>query len=436
MDVVTLAAAKAASAPRTLSPTDGLRSWGHSYPAGVNSAGLTSITKGFAAIAAELLGLDLRNNAIGGTSLYYGINSDSAWPAILQNVSRPLSGRFNSGLGLVTSMYGINDVNKLGNTYGALAPFMMAQRVAISRWRAGAIFEDTDASVAYGGAGVWTFFGVLTSNSGTGYRYNPTSGGTLTITTPPDFPGGTIALGFTSRASGNGGVVSGTVNGIVYSVDTSNNRTDSAQAFVLRIPNVPAGSAAYVFTTSAVIGVTWGVMFDYWQWEPAEADCPLVVLVKQPKPIDYTAYGAVNPGPPTDAGVDALNQVFTDLAAEFGSRVITVDTSSIDHDLTCFTAGNVHPSAKGHLVIARLVVAAVLAKLRVQQRRPVIAPRVEYGIAAPTTSYVSWAVGDQVVNTAPAEAGAAASKYVTTGWICTVAGAPGTWLPLRSLTGN
>ena len=54
--------------------------------------------------------------------------------------------------------------------------------------------------------------------------------------------------------------------------------------------------------------------------------------------------------------------------------------------------------------------------------------------AAPTTG--TWAQGDEVKNSAPAEAGSAASKYIVTGWICTVAGTPGTWRQARVLTGN
>ena len=54
--------------------------------------------------------------------------------------------------------------------------------------------------------------------------------------------------------------------------------------------------------------------------------------------------------------------------------------------------------------------------------------------AAPTTG--AWAQGDIVKNSAPAEAGSASSKYVVIGWICTVAGTPGTWLPMRVFTGN
>jgi hypothetical protein len=54
--------------------------------------------------------------------------------------------------------------------------------------------------------------------------------------------------------------------------------------------------------------------------------------------------------------------------------------------------------------------------------------------AAPTGN--TWAIGDIVRNSAPAELGAALSKYVIVGWICTVSGTPGTWLEMRTLTGN
>lgn len=54
--------------------------------------------------------------------------------------------------------------------------------------------------------------------------------------------------------------------------------------------------------------------------------------------------------------------------------------------------------------------------------------------AAPTAG--TYAVGDFVRNSAPAEAGGAGSKYVVLGWLCTVAGTPGTFVPCRALTGN
>jgi hypothetical protein len=53
--------------------------------------------------------------------------------------------------------------------------------------------------------------------------------------------------------------------------------------------------------------------------------------------------------------------------------------------------------------------------------------------AAPTAG--SYAVGDFVRNSAPAEAGTAGSKYVVMGWLCTVGGTPGTFVQCRALTG-
>lgn len=60
--------------------------------------------------------------------------------------------------------------------------------------------------------------------------------------------------------------------------------------------------------------------------------------------------------------------------------------------------------------------------------------KVDYGTAAPTSG--TWAQGDTVVNTAPTELGTVGSKYVVDKWRCVTAGNPGTWVQLRSLTGN
>lgn len=56
--------------------------------------------------------------------------------------------------------------------------------------------------------------------------------------------------------------------------------------------------------------------------------------------------------------------------------------------------------------------------------------------ASSIPTFGMYSVGDIVRNSAPAELGAASSKYVVTGWICTVAGSPGTFLQMRTLTGN
>jgi hypothetical protein len=56
------------------------------------------------------------------------------------------------------------------------------------------------------------------------------------------------------------------------------------------------------------------------------------------------------------------------------------------------------------------------------------------GTAAPTTG--TWAQGDFIRNSAPVEAGSTPDKYVVFGFVCTVGGTPGTWLQVRTLTGN
>jgi hypothetical protein len=53
--------------------------------------------------------------------------------------------------------------------------------------------------------------------------------------------------------------------------------------------------------------------------------------------------------------------------------------------------------------------------------------------SAPTAG--TFAPGDFIRNSAPSELGTAGSKYVLTGWLCTVGGTPGTFVQCRALTG-
>lgn len=53
--------------------------------------------------------------------------------------------------------------------------------------------------------------------------------------------------------------------------------------------------------------------------------------------------------------------------------------------------------------------------------------------SAPTTG--TWAIGDFVLNSAPAES-SGGLEYIVHGWRCTVSGTPGTWVEMRMLTGG
>lgn len=61
---------------------------------------------------------------------------------------------------------------------------------------------------------------------------------------------------------------------------------------------------------------------------------------------------------------------------------------------------------------------------------------VAYTSAAAAPTGGAYAQGDIVRNNTPAVAGLAGSQYVIIGWICTVAGNPGTWVEMRTLTGT
>jgi len=67
-------------------------------------------------------------------------------------------------------------------------------------------------------------------------------------------------------------------------------------------------------------------------------------------------------------------------------------------------------------------------------KRVVYGQKVDHGTTIPVTG--TWAVGDTVVNTAPTELGTVGSKYIIDKWRCVTAGSPGTWLSIRTLTGN
>jgi hypothetical protein len=140
-----------------------------------------------------------------------------------------------------------------------------------------------------------------------------------------------------------------------------------------------------------------------WQWEPIATVGPLVALVKQPKPLDYVGY-AGSAFVPTDASVDTLNAIIDSVAAEFGSRVISVDTSVMDKNATYFVAGNVHPTPAGHTEIANLVVAATKNAATLLTAGPdavgppVVTPPPAWEIYTPVLSGTGTALGDGTVN--------------------------------------
>ena len=59
-----------------------------------------------------------------------------------------------------------------------------------------------------------------------------------------------------------------------------------------------------------------------------------------------------------------------------------------------------------------------------------------YNAATAPPTGGTYAQGDVIRNSAPVETGTVGSKYVVTGWIAVAGGTPGTWVPMRTPTGN
>lgn len=346
------------AASASLHPAGSLRCWGHSIMRGssTSTGGAVKGTSDQSTLIAAGLGLPLDNRSVSGASLYNSV-SDADWASIAQDETRP--SKFAPVGGVYAIQYGINDASYIGHTISELLPYRHALRASIARLRCAALFQDNDATVTLGGSGTWVRGTSTAHNSGNGFSYNVTSGATITITTPLSFPGGTLDLFFVAWNDGLGGTVTGPVSLGSPTLATGDfAHTDGKGGGVMRIEDVPAGSASYVFTTSSVSGSA-GVIFDSWGWEPPENVCAFVAVLSMPKPIDYSSQSGAPAGEVTDDGVDNLNTVHSDVVAEFGDRCTLIDLSYLDHNDngTFWEAANIHYSATGHAYAAQQTIA-------------------------------------------------------------------------------
>lgn len=385
-----------------------IESGGHSYMHGssTSAAGSTIGVGDMQTLTAKNLDLPTRNLAVSGATLHDAASAGD-WGDWLQAVNPGTA--FTPVGGAASMMWGLNDWAQVGSSVAPM--FASALALVVARKRCAAVFEDTDTSVAFGGSGSWTQYSGTGRNSGSGCRYTNTNGATVTITLPAAFPGGTITLGFPVWGDGSSCTWSTTVNGVTYSVDTSLvARTGNHPTVAyLRITNVRRNNAPIVLTVSNV-SASGGAkaVFDWWGWEPAEEACPVIALVGQPKPLDYTSQASAPAGPVGDAGVDEINATIQAVAASFGDRVAYVDTSYIDKNLrgTFWEAGNVHPNAAGHAYIAEQVAAKLkgMATISPGGAAPASAEATSGALAyTPTFDGTGTALGD----------GTAAGKFST-----------------------
>lgn len=421
-----------------------LRTWGHSYAFGI---GASDNAKRYGVMLASALGLEEFNEAVSGTAFASDV-SGASWVKFLQTITRSTRGAVpGSGVtataqagfapppGIDTLFYGVNDINSLGNTSSALAPVHHAFRAAISRLRAGAVFEADTASIwawSSSGSSDWGTVTDSTKNSGTNYRYTSVEGAAYQFALPAEFPGGTVTVGIIAPSGvGQGATHTSTSSSLggPRTIDAHNPRNGSMTPIPWRLTGLPAGAQTIFVTCSDVVGST---IVDYVQWEAPNDKAPLTVVFRQPYPVDYSAYGSTPPGPPTDAGVDALNAIIDALPGEFGDRVLVVNTSVMNHDATMFAADKLHPSDKGNRTLYELALNAIRSGGYVLENGPKpSAPRYEYGTAAPTWTRTYYEAGSFVENTAKAVLGPTGARYVIDGWLCTASGRPASWQEVR-----
>jgi acetyltransferase-like isoleucine patch superfamily enzyme len=319
--------------------------------------GVSAFKDRFTTRLAELLDAEEMNRAVPDaivcsheTGASYG---DGGYARVLQSFTRPPdpAGVHSEGLVCLT-YYGMSELALLGDH--DLLPFEHALRTVISRHRASAVFEESHDSVSPRG---WRPRGPEGPDcSGSGVMETSAEGATLTISVPPGFPGGTVAMGFVAAAGGGAehvfevdGVAGGTLDtrGIT---EPRGNRNGA----VMRLTGLSPGVHVIVCRVVNPTGVT---AFDYWQIEPEPGPPVLVPLgYTMPDPIprrDWSFYAGWADRP-TPAMVGALNEGIRRVTAEFGAGVDVVEVEPVlASDPELFAWGGAHPNDEGHARLAR-----------------------------------------------------------------------------------
>jgi hypothetical protein len=230
---------------------------------------------------------------------------------------------------LVIIMTGANDLPPLGpfaqGTFGTTAgasrglqPFQDALRFTIAQMRCSVIYPSTHPSVILGAgfsnAGGQTngySYPTLYTFNGTVAFCTTTTNATITFSTDPDFPGGTVYAFFFSGTDGGGCnytyAVSGatTVTSGTALIDTRNkqhvlfNNSGSSggpasgtyyTGLVAKISGLNAGVNTVVITNAANAGVTNNGWFLGWGVEAQQP--PLIYIFADPRPGSYSTWSS------------------------------------------------------------------------------------------------------------------------------------------------
>lgn len=354
-------------APQPQSRPNRLEVAGHSIAFG---GGTSAFEHRFTTKLAELLDAEEVNRAAPGAIACWHQSSrdpgDGGYAHVLQRVTRPAEVTALHPERLVGLVYfGLNDLAVLGAS--GLEPFQHALRTVISRHRAASVFEESHESVSH--SPEWTPRPADGPDcSGSGVIETSSDAASLEIAVPETFPGGTVSLGFVARAGG-GALHTFTVDGEpAGQLDTrrATERSEHAVGAVGRLLDLAPGAHVISCRVSEATGTT---AFDYWQVEP-ETSPGVVVPLAYPL-LDWQLYDTW-PHPPRARDVARLNSAIRAVAAEFGPKVILVDTEAVMRDRTMFSGEGVYPNDQGHAALARACAEAVGRDLGMAGQLPAV----------------------------------------------------------------
>lgn len=172
-------------------------------------------------------------------------------------------------------VHGINDAAIYGlnttatNFTQTTLAWSNALTAVISRLRAGALYSSSlntsaaivwDGTIAFGGSGSWSDNAAVGTNTGPAYKSNATNGGTVTITIPANFSGGTVAVSYLGQVSAWSKLITSNLNNTDVTSTLNNNATfvpdwPNAGNFVIQM----SGSSEQMLVTAGQGTGAWTV---------------------------------------------------------------------------------------------------------------------------------------------------------------------------------
>lgn len=353
---------------------------GHSLGIG----GASSPLKGWVNRLSALLRSSDQGSGQGGAVLTWeerGATGDGGWSPLFNSWTPTPGGAPYLPPDFVPMLhYGNNDLG-----WGKdLRVYLETLTAAIIRLQCGAVFEDTDPSVVYNGAGWPAPDALVGKSSGGGARHVNRPGQSFTITVPADFPGGEVDLGFVAVGDpSKNGILDFTVDGVArpeLTVNTVNTGYFKLQAagggispWVVRIKNLEPGGHVIVVNVRANPAPVW-TWFDWWGIR-AQPD-PIVLVCGMMKAISYAAYTAPLP---TDADVEVWDAAVRALCEGIpGAKYINIDP--LGKNPKYFSADQLHPNDLGHALITDHVMKQ-LRRIRPNSLATVLQTRETPGVA-------------------------------------------------------